>query len=227
FDARAHDVAWLGRLGGGLDLRRRRGLRRIELGAQLLATLGGPVLLGERGDGADRDIEPRGDIPLREPDALRLAVLIGHHLALDQQALDLVGVRELRAFALRGTANLRGLVLRHVPSEADGELDRGRGGEQRLQALHRARPLPLEALVETLAGHVVVGLETLDVRAQKFSAQHRRLDYVEPARGEALLDRALNEQREVVQLLVRARATGSEGVRVEVFQLLDVDARVA
>jgi hypothetical protein len=43
----------------------------------------------------------------------------------------------------------------------------------------------------------------------------------------ALLDGALNEEREVVQLLVGARATGSEGVRVEVFQLLDVDARVA
>jgi hypothetical protein len=91
----------------------------------------------------------------------------------------------------------------------------------------RARPLPLEALVETLAGHVVIGLETLDVRAQEFSAQDGRLDHVEPARGESLLDRALDEEREVVQLLVRARATGSEGVRVEVFQLLDVDARVA
>src|SRR5690606_36420056 len=123
FDARAHDVAGLGRFDGALDLRRRRGLWRIELGAQLLATLRGPVLLGERGDGADRDAEAGRDIALREPDALRLAVLIGHHLALDEQALDLVGVRELRAFALRGTATLRVLLLRHVPSEADGELD--------------------------------------------------------------------------------------------------------
>ena len=94
------------------------------------------------------------------------------------------------------------------------------------KALHRARPLSLEALVETLAGHVVVGLETLDVRAQEFSAQDRRFDHVEPARGEALLDGALDEEREVVQLLVRARATGAR-VQVEVFQRLDVDAGVA
>ena len=150
-------------------------------------------------------------------------MLIGHHLTLDEQALDLLGFESFGPSPFVGRPIFACLCFAICPQKPM-ESWIGDAGEQRFQALHRARPLPLEALVETLAGHVVVRLETLDVRAQEFSAQDRRLDHVEPARGEALLDGALDEEREVVQLLVRARATGSEGVRVEVFQRLDVDA---